>query len=201
MLQPVRVIGIYKFGSAYGGDGFLPGVGWDLVVLCSILIHRFLLQKKGLWEHPSADVKEPTVKSPKRKELKRDMTSRGLLHSYASALQERSKQQALEAKSPSSEPIVRHQSPRRGALTRPELATISRTLQPPSEHRRGGVVALKPLDIVDLRALRRKPTGSGPHKVGKCHRCCLRCFCSCGRKVVSTASKLRTPDRDGDRDY
>jgi len=43
-IQPLELFGLYKFQSVYGGIGFVRSVGWDLVSLLVLLLHRETLR-------------------------------------------------------------------------------------------------------------------------------------------------------------
>jgi hypothetical protein len=49
-IQPIALVGITKLGAAYGGAGFFSGCIWDLVLLLTLVLHRYCLQRKGTWK-------------------------------------------------------------------------------------------------------------------------------------------------------
>ena len=48
-LQPLDILGLTKYGEEYGGSGFFAGVLWDSVLLGAVLLHKSLLQTRGMW--------------------------------------------------------------------------------------------------------------------------------------------------------
>jgi hypothetical protein len=47
------LLGLAKYSvSGYGGDGLLHAVKWPFVVLCSLILHRHVLVRRGLWNVP-----------------------------------------------------------------------------------------------------------------------------------------------------
>ena len=48
-LQPLDIVGLTKYGEEYGGEGFFSGVLWDALLLGAVLLHKSLLQTRGMW--------------------------------------------------------------------------------------------------------------------------------------------------------